>query len=216
MWAILLKDLRIEFRSKAGLLSTFVLGLLVLLIFQFSLPEQPTPDAAAAALWLAFVLAGTIGAQRTFLLERERLSIEGLKTAPLDPASIFVAKMLGTLVSLTILQAVVVPLTMMFFAVSPRSPVTLALACVFGNLGFSALATLFAPISVGMRAREVVLPLLTFPLLVPLVIAAVKASAAAFGDGGAGGVRVWLQVLAAFDVVFVTAGALLFEQVLAD
>ena len=102
MWPILVKDLRIEFRSKAGLLSIFVLGLLVLLIFQFSLPEKPTPQMAAAGLWLAFVLAGTIGAQRTFLLEREHLGIEGLKTAPVDPASIFVAKMLGTLVSLTI------------------------------------------------------------------------------------------------------------------
>jgi heme exporter protein B len=216
VWAILAKDLRIEFRSKAGLLSIFVLGLLVLLIFQFSLPEKPTPQAAAAGLWLAFVLAGTIGAQRTFLLEREHLSIEGLKTAPIDPAAIFVAKMLGTLVSLTILQMVVVPLTMMFFGVSPRSPGTLVLVCFLGNLGFSTLATLFASISVGLRAREIVLPLLTFPLLVPVVIAAVKASAAALGDGGAGGVRVWFEVLVAFDVVFVVAGTLLFEQVLGD
>jgi heme exporter protein B len=216
VWPILAKDLRIEFRSKAGLLSIFVLGLLVLLIFQFSLAEKPTPQAAAAGLWLAFVLAGTIGAQRTFLLEREHLSIEGLKTAPIDPASIFVAKMLGTLVSLTILQAVVVPLTVMFFAVTPRSPATFLLVCFLGNVGFSALATLFASISVGMRAREVILPLLTFPLLVPLVIAAVKASAALLGEGGADEARVWVQVLIAFDVIFVVAGALLFEHVLRE
>lgn len=216
MWPILAKDLRIEFRSKAGLLSIFVLGLLVLLIFQFSLPEKPTPQAAAAGLWLAFVLAGTMGAQRTFLLEREHQSIEGLKTAPLDPASIFIAKMLGTLVSLTVLQMVVVPLTVLFFGVVPRSPTALVLVCFLGNLGFSALATLFASISVGMRAREVILPLLTFPLLVPLVISAVKASAALLGDGGVGGARVWVQVLIAFDAIFVTAGALLFEQVLRE
>lgn len=216
MWPILCKDLRIEFRSQAGLLSLFVLGLLVLLIFQFSLPERPTPEAAAAGLWLAFVLAGTLGAQRTFLLERENLCIEGLKTAPIDPASIFLAKMLGTLVSLTILQVVVVPLTVVFFAVTPRAPLGFLGVCVLGNVGFSALVTLFASISVGTRAREVVLPLLTFPLLVPLVIAAVKASAVLLGGGDPAEATVWVQVLVAFDVVFTVAGWLLFEQVLRE
>lgn len=216
MWPILLKDLRIEFRSKAGLLSLFVLGLLVLLIFQFSLPERPTPESAAAGLWLAFVFAGTLGAQRTFLLERENLCIEGLKTAPIDPASIFLAKMLGTLIGLTILQAVVVPLTVLFFAVAPKAPFLFVGVCVLGNLGFSALATLFASISVGTRAREIVLPLLTFPLLVPLVIAAVKASAVLLGGGSPAEATVWVQVLIAFDVIFTVAGWLLFEQVLRE
>src|ERR1043166_966046 len=104
MWPILQKDLRIEFRSKVGLAAMFVLGLLVLLIFQFAVPERPTPESAAAGLWLSFVFAGTLGAQRTFLVERDNLCIEGLKMAPIDPSSIFVAKMLGTLATLTVLQ----------------------------------------------------------------------------------------------------------------
>jgi heme exporter protein B len=216
VWAILQKDLRIELRSKAGLLSLFVLGLLVLLIFQFALPEKPTPESAAAALWLSFVVAGTIGAQRTFLLERENLAIEGLKTAPIDPGSIFLAKMLGTLASLTVLQAVVVPLTVLFFAVVPRSPLLFLGVCLLGNLGFSALATLFASIAVGTRAREVVLPLLIFPLLVPLLIAAVKASAVLLGAGSPDDAAVWVQVLVAFDVVFGVAGWLLFEHVVRE
>ena len=214
MWHILVKDLRIEFRSQTGLVSLFVLGLLVLLIFQFALPEKPTPESAAAGLWLSFVFAGTLGAQRTFLLERENLCIEGLKTAPIDPASIFLAKMIGTLVSLTILQAVVVPLTVVFFGVAPRAPLSFALVCLLGNVGFAALATLFASMSVGTRAREVILPLLLFPLLVPLVIAAVKASAVLLG--GAGESAVWIQVLVCFDVVFTVAGWLLFEHVLRE
>ncbi len=214
MWQILVKDLRIEFRSPTGLVSLFVLGLLVLLIFQFALPEKPTPESAAAGLWLSFVFAGTLGAQRTFLLERDNLCIEGLKTAPIDPASIFLAKMIGTLVSLTILQAVVVPLTAVFFGVAPRAPLAFALVCLLGNVGFAALATLFASMSVGTRAREVILPLLLFPLLVPLVIAAVKASAVLLG--GAGESAVWIQVLICFDVVFTVAGWLLFEHVLRE
>jgi len=214
VWQILVKDLRIEFRSQTGLVSLFVLGLLVLLIFQFALPEKPTPESAAAGLWLSFVFAGTLGAQRTFLLERDNLCIEGLKTAPIDPASIFLAKMIGTLISLTILQAVVVPLTAVFFGVAPRAPLAFALVCLLGNVGFAALATLLASMSVGTRAREVILPLLLFPLLVPLVIAAVKASAVLLG--GAGESAVWIQVLICFDVVFTVAGWLLFEHVLRE
>jgi heme exporter protein B len=216
MWHVLVKDLRIEFRSKAGLLSLFVLGLLVLLIFQFAVPEKPTPESAAAALWISFIVAGTLGAQRTFLLERENQAIDGLKTAPIDPAAIFLAKMLGTAVSLAILQVVVVPLTAIFFAIVPRAPLQLFGVCLLGNVGFSALATLFASISVGTRAREVILPLLVFPLLVPLLIAAVKASAGVLGPRDVVDVAVWVRVLVAFDVVFTAAGWLLFEQVLRE
>jgi len=139
-----------------------------------------------------------------------------LKTAPIDPASIFVAKMGGTLVTLSILQAVVVPLTALFFAVAPRSPLWFALVCLLGNVGFSAVVTLFAAISVGTRAREVILPLLVLPLLVPLLIAAVKASALLLAGAAIGEASVWIQVLGAFDVVFTVAGWLLFEHVLRE
>jgi heme exporter protein B len=214
VWQIVRKDLRIEFRSPAGLAAIFVLGLLVLLIFQFAVPDKPTPESAAAALWISFVFAGTLGAQRTFLLELDNSCLDGLKTAPIDPAAIFLGKMLGTLITLTILQAVVVPLTAVFFGIVPARPLGLALVCLLGNLGFAALATLFASISVGTRAREIILPLLIFPVLVPLLIAAVKASSALLG--GAGEAGIWVRVLVSFDVVFTVAGWLLFEHVLRE
>jgi heme exporter protein B len=214
VWQIVLKDLRLELRSQSGLASLFVLGLLVLLIFEFATPEKPTPESAAAGLWLSFVFAGTLGAQRTFLIERDNLCIEGLKMAPIDPSSIFLAKMLGTLGTLTVLQVIVVPLTAMFSGIVPASPLGLAGVCLLGNLGFSALATLFASIAVGIRAREIILPLLIFPVLVPLVIASVKASAILLGSPGDAGV--WVNVLVAFDVVFTTAGWLLFGHVIRE
>ncbi len=217
MWPILEKDLRIEFRTQSGLASIFILGLLVLLIFQFALPEKPTPEAAAAALWISFLFAGTLGAQRTFLVERENLCFEGLLTSPVDPGAIFFAKMLGTLVTLTILQAVVVPLTALFFGIAPSAhPFSFALVCFLGNAGFSSVATLFAAISVATRAREVLLPLLVFPLLVPLVIAAVKCSGMLLAGRSLGDAGVWVQVLVAFDVLFVIAGWLLFEYVVRE
>ena len=217
MLAILAKDLRIELRTREGVSSLAVLGLLVLLVFQFAFPERPTPEAAAAALWLAFVLAGTIGAQRTFLLERENACMHGLVTAPLDPAMIFVAKMLGNVVILTVLQFLVVPLTVVFFNVTPTGHLGwLAVVCFLGNVGFSAVTTLFAAISVRIRAREVMLPLLVLPLVSPLLIASVKASARLLGDGSAAEVSVWIQVLAAFDVIFTASGWLLFEYVVRE
>ena len=217
MWAILQRDLKIEFRTKAGLSSLFVLGLLVLLIFQFAMPEKPTPESAAAALWLSFVFAGTLGSQRTFLLERDNLCIYGLLTSPIDPASIFLAKMLGNLVTLTILQAVVVPLTIVFFNVAPTDhPFLFVGVCFLGNAGFSAVATLFAAISVQTRAREVMLPLLIFPLLVPLVITVAKASAILLGAGAPSDAAAWLRVLIAFALIFAAAGWLLFEHVVRE
>jgi len=217
MWAILRKDLRIEFRTKAGVSGLFVLGLLVLLIFQFAVTGQATPGLAAAGLWIAFLFAGTLGAQRTFLLERENLCLHGLLASPIDPGSIYLAKLLGTLLTLIVLQAVVLPLTGLFFNLSSSvDMIGLVAVCLLGNVGFSAVVTLFAAMSVRTRAREMLLPLLVFPLLVPLVIAAVQASSILLGQGSLKDAARWIQVLVAFDVIFVVSGWLLFEQVIRE
>jgi heme exporter protein B len=217
MWTILWKDLTVELRTGAGLATVFVLGLLVLLLFQFALPAEPTPEAAAAALWIAFVFAGTLGAQRTFLVERENLCLWGLVTAPLDPAAIYIAKTLGTVAALAVLQLFMVPLTALFFNLTPTTHLfTFVLVCVLGNFGFAAVSTLFAAIAVGTTRREMVLPLLVLPLLVPVVIAAVKASSPLLAGRALGSAAVWLQILAGFDLVFAVAGLLLFEYVVRE
>ena len=217
MLPILLKDLRLELRGQSGAASIFVLGLLVLLVFQLVLPERSTPEHAAAGMWLSFLFAGTLGSQRTFLLERESQCLDGLLTSPVEPAAIYCAKALGTLITLTILQAIVIPLTGLFTGVSIlEHPVALAGVCLLGNIGFSAVVTLFAAISVRIPAREMMLPLLVFPLLVPLLIAAVKASAILLSARPAADASAWIQVLVAFDVLFVTAGWLLFELVVRE
>lgn len=217
MWAILAKDLRLELRTREGWISLFMLGFLVLLVFQFALPEEPTAESAAAALWLAFLLAGTLGVQRTLLLERENECLTGLLTAPLEPAAIYLAKAAGNFVSLTLLQFSVVPLVVLFFAPADAGfPFALPLVLALGNAGFSAVATLFAAVAVETRAREVMLPLLLFPLLAPLLIAAVESSAILLGGGSLADALVWIQVLAAFDVVFGVAGWLLFEYVVRE
>lgn len=214
---ILAKDLKIEVRGREGILSVLVLGLLVLLLFQLAVDEASTPGAAAAALWLELVLAGTVGVQRSFLLERENLCMHGLVTAPVDPSSIFAAKLAGTVVQLAALQLVSLPLVAIFFGVSIGArPASLALVCLLGNVGFAAVSTLFAAIAVRVRAREVMLPLLVLPLVAPLLIGSVQATERLIAGESLAAVATWVQVIAAFDVVFVVAGWLLFEQVIRE
>ena len=215
--AVLRKDLTIELRSREGVASLLVLGLLVLLVLQFALPERKNAEAAAAGLWLAFVLAGTVGAQRTFLLERENLALHGLVTAPIAASTIYLAKVVATMIQLGLLQLFVLPLVAVFFDVTlAASLLPLLVVCALANVGFSAVATLFAAIAVRTRAREVMLPLLVLPLVVPLLIGAVGASSALLAGAPFAAVSTWVQMLAAFDVVFTVAGWLLFEYVIRE
>jgi len=216
--AILAKDLRIEWRTRESLASVFVLGVLLLVVLVVA--HDPAPEAAPAlvpaVLWVSFVFTGLVGIQRGFLLERENDCLAGLLSAPLDPADIYAGKLAANVVLLTVTQAVVVPLAGLFlhadlWAVLPGLLVVLGL----GNVGFAALATLFAAVAVRTRARETLMPLLLLPFLVPLLIGAVQATQAVLA-GGLGGAREAVAVLIAFDVIFAVAGWLLFAYVARD
>ena len=216
--AILAKDLRIEWRTRESLASVFVLGVLLLVVF--SVAHDPEPEAAPAlapaVLWVTFVFTGLLGIQRGFLLERENDCLAGLLAAPLDPAAIYAGKLAANVVLLGVTQAVIVPLVGLFLHVDLWPVLAgLTLVLLLGNLGFAALATLFAAIAVRTRAREVLLPLLLLPLLVPLLIGSVEATRAVLA-GGLAAARDGLTVLAAFDVVFTVAGWLLFAYVVRD
>jgi len=216
--AILAKDLRIEWRTREGLSSVFVLG--VLLVVVLTVAHDPSPETAPTlapgVLWAAFVLTGLLGVQRAFVLERENDCLAGLLTAPLDPAAIYAGKLASNVVLLAVTQAVVVPLTGLFLHLDlvPRLP-ALLLVCLLGNVGFASLATLFGALALRVRAREVMLPLLLLPLLVPLLIGAVQATRAIL-VGGLAAASSGLGVLAAFDVIFTVAGWLLFAYVVRD
>ena len=214
MWAILWKDVRLELRTKERLASFFVLAILIVLVFVFALgPEQAeNPEIGAALLWVGLLFAGTLSLQRTFLIEQERGCLSGLLLCPIDPSELFLAKLLGNICFLSIVEAIVVPITILFFGL-PVSWSLLALPVVLllGIIGFSALGTLFSAVAVRTRAREVIFPLLLLPLLIPLLLAAVQITTAILtGEDWTG---IWLRVLVAFDVIFVVAGWLLFPQV---
>ena len=216
--AILLKDVRIEWRTRESLASVFVLAVLLLVVFTVAHDPEPeaAPALAPAVLWVTFVFTGMLGVQRGFLLERENDCLAGLLSAPVDPAAIYAGKLAANVVLLGVMQAVVVPLIGLFLHLDlwPVLP-GLGVVLLLGNLGFAALATLFAAIAVRTRAREVMLPLLLLPLLVPLLIGAVQATRSVLA-GGLAAARDGLAVLGAFDVVFLVAGWLLFTYVVRD
>jgi heme exporter protein B len=216
--AILRKDLRIEWRTRESVSSLVALGILLLVVF--TIAHDPTRDErmrlAPTVLWATFVFTGLLGVQRGFLLEREQDCLAGLLLAPIDPSAIFVGKLVANLCLLAVMQAIVVPLVAVllqvdFLAVLPDLLVVLTL----GNLRFSAGATLFAAMAARTRAREVLLPLLLLPLVLPVLIAGVKATQAVL-VGGLARAGDAVGVLAAFDVVFTVAGWLLFTYVVRD
>jgi heme exporter protein B len=215
---ILKKDLTIEWRTKESLTSVFVLGVLLLIVLTMAhdAPAESAPTLVPAVLWTSFVFTGLLGVQRAFLLERENDCLAGLLAAPIDPGAIYAGKLAANVVLLAATQAVVVPLTGLFLHVDlwPVLP-GLCLALVLGNVGFAALATLFAAVAARTRSREVMLPLLLLPLLVPLLIGAVSLTRDVLA-GGLAEAGMAINVLAAFDVVFGVAGWLLFAYVVRD
>jgi heme exporter protein B len=217
MWALLWKDVRLELRTKERLSSLFVLALLMVLVFVFAFrPEQAQrPEIGAALLWITLLFAGMLSLQRGFLIEQERGCLSGLLLLPIDPSSLFLAKLLGNVVFLVVVEAVVTPLTLLLLGVPwSWSLLWLPVVLFLGILGFSALGTLFAAIAVRTRAREVLLPLMLLPLLIPLLMAAVNITSALLA--GAAWSGVWLRVLLAFDVIFVVTGWLIFAQVVQE
>jgi heme exporter protein B len=216
--AVLAKDLRIEWRTKEGVSAAFVLGVLLLVVLTVAhdAPAEAAPGLVPPVLWASFLFTGLLGVQRGFLLERESDCLAGLLAAPIDPGDVYLGKLGANVVLLAVMQAIVVPLSGLFLHVDlvPVLP-GLLLVLLLGNLGFAALATLFAAVAVRTRAREVMLPILLLPLLVPLLVLAATATRDVLAAGIAEA-RFALQVLAAFDVVFGVAGWLLFEYVVRD
>jgi len=217
--ALLWKDLVLEARSRETLPALFVLGLVVLVVFDFSLALRPE-DArrfAGGILWVAIVFASVLALGRTFAIERENSCIEGLLTSPLDRGSIFLAKLAVNTILLLAFEVLLLPVFSLIYGVSLTANFpALVLVMVAGTLGLAATGTLFALAALGTRARELVLPLLVLPLQIPLLIAAVQCTQMVLGGSGLAALGLRWDLLVGFDILAVTAGWMLFEFVLVD
>ena len=215
--ALLLKDLLIELRTKDILLSSLVFGVLVLTVFAFAfeLRAESVLLVSPGVLWVAVLFAGTLALGRAYSHERERGSLEGLLLCPMDRSAVYVAKFLTITVLLLLVCAVLLPVFSAFFSVSALNLPVVAVV-LLGVIGFAAVGTVYGAMAVNTRAREVMLPVLLFPVLVPLVIAVVKATGL-FMDGEPWvAARSWVNLLIGFDVLYLVVSFITFEFVIED
>jgi heme exporter protein B len=219
MWAIVRKDLAIELRTGETISSLLLLALLVVLVFAFALePERLAgADFVAGILWATLLFAGTLALNRSFAVEREAGAWTALALAPIDKGSIYLGKALANLLFLLIAACLLLPLIALFLGTGGLHPsLALPVTVLLGVAGIAAVGTLFAAMASRTRAREVLLPLLVFPLLAPLLIGAARATAIALGGGSFADASSWLLMLAAYDIVFLTAGWMTFDFVLEE
>jgi heme exporter protein B len=216
--AILRKDLKLELRSGESTITLVFLSLLILIVLTFALnAPADDPAIAAAALWVAMIFAGTIGATRTLVGEWQNGCIRGLLLSPVDRATIYCAKLVASFLFMATAEIAAAVLVVLFFNLNfDLRLVHLAPVLAMGTLGFAALATLMATIPVQMRAGDLLLPVLAVPLFVPALIAGVKASNTALAGLPFAAFTQWLKVLGVCDILFLSVGYLLFEHVIAE
>ena len=197
------KDILLEIRTKDIVASVLVFAFLVVVIFNFALNVTPrvVDELAPGILWVAFTFAGILAMNRAFVLEKDRGSLEGLLLTPVSRDAIYFGKMLGVFLFMVVVEAVLLPVFAALFNFSAFS-VGLISAILLATLGFAAVGTLFSAMAVNTRSREIMLPLLFLPVVVPVVIAAVEASSGSIGGTSGVSVAQWLGLIAVFDMVF--------------
>ena len=219
VWAIVWKDIRAEIRTKEIFSSMFIFSLLVLVIFNFSIDllEVNPLDIAQGVLWIAFTFSGILGLNRSFLFEKENDCLQGLMLTPIDRSAIYLGKMLGNLIFMLIMGGIAVPIFVVLFNIGIYDKIiSLAIVIFLGTLGFVTVGTLFSAMSVNIKAREVMLPILLFPIVVPLIIASVKSTGAILTGKPFDDIISWLKLIAVFDVVFLVVSFLSFEYIIEE
>ena len=219
-WLVLRKDVAIEAKSFEMFSTTLFFAVSCVLVFAFALVRDGAivGDAAAGILWIAIAFAGTLALGRTFERERYAETLRALLLAPAPRAAIYVGKLLGMVLLLAVAEAILVPLVALLFSAPLFTrPLLLIGLLVAGTIGFAAVGTLFAAMLVRARTRDVMLPILLYPITVPVIIAGVRGTAAlleAVPDEPVA--RMWIALLMAFDVVFVTLALWTFEPLMTE
>jgi heme exporter protein B len=211
------KDLLLELRRRDSLLTMFFFGTLLLFVFHFSfdLPPDKVAEMAPALLWLAFLFTGTLGLTQLFQVERENHCLEALLLSPLDRGALFLAKSCFNLFLMLLVELVVMPLFWILFNLQGWNLLPqLFLVTLLGTVGFCVLGTIMSAVTLRARARELLLPLVLFPLMIPVILATIRCMENIMSAGDLGAAESWLRLLLGFDVIFVTVGILIFDRVI--
>jgi heme exporter protein B len=215
---LLAKELRLEFRTRELLNATIVFALVVVVLFSFSFDPTSAESRrlGPGLLWIAFLFSGSLMLHPSFGREQVNQTLDALRMAPISPFALLLGKMLANFLFLSAAEVVLVPIFAVLYNVSLVAVVgRLALVIVLGTLGLCITGTVFSAIAAHARMRELLLPLLLLPILVPLLIAAVECTTSLLASDP-GLERGWLALLAGFDIVFLTASWLLSDFLLEE
>lgn len=216
--AIVGKDIAAELRTKEMLSAMFVFSLLVIFIFNFAFDLRADNAGALApgVLWVAIAFAGMLGLGRSFITERDRGSLEGLLLAPVDRSAIYLGKLIGNILFISVVEIVILPLFIVFFN-QPLSIVPALIGViVLGTIGFAGVGTLFSAMVIHTRARDVLLPIMLFPVVVPVLLSAVRLTSGIIDHATLADVQNWLSLLVAFDLIFMAVSFMMFEYIVEE
>ena len=220
VWLVVSKDLAIEWRSREIAYTTLFFAVSCVLVFAFGFVKEgrAVEDAAAGILWIAIAFSGTLAIGRAFERERQNETLRALLVSPIDRPALYVGKLTGVLILLAAVECVIVPLVaVMFGGRFFAEPLLLVGLLLLGSVGFTAVGTLFAAMLLRSRSRDVLLPILLYPITVPVIIAGVRGTAALLQPEPALAMaRLWGAMLVCFDLVFITLALWTFEAVMSD
>jgi heme exporter protein B len=211
------KDLAAEFRSRELFSAMLVFALLVILIFNFAIELQPKlrSTITPGVLWVTFAFAGTLGLNRSMAVEKDRGCLDGLLLAPVDRSAIYFGKMLSNLVFMLVVEAIVLPVYSVLYNTNLFLP-GLLLVILLGSVGYVAVGTLLSSMAVQTRTRDVLLPILLFPVIIPVLLAAVRASGGFLQAAPMEQIRPWLNLLIAYDIIFTAIAFMVFDAVVEE
>ena len=217
VWAIVRKDLQAELRSRELISAMLVFALLVIIIFNFALELDARTRATVTSgvLWVTFAFAGTLGLNRSMAMEKDRGCLDGLLLAPVDRSAIYFGKAIGNLVFMLIVEIIVLPVYSILYNTNLFQPGLIGVI-LLGSIGYVAVGTLLSSMVVETRTRDVLLPILLFPVAIPVLIASVKASTGFLQGLEMSEITPWLNLLIVYDIVFTAVAFMVFDYIVEE
>src|SRR6266496_3768760 len=217
VFAIVWKDIQAEYRSLELVSAMLVFSLLVIIIFNFALELdiKTRQTVTAGVLWSTFAFAGTLGLNRSMAIEKDRGCLDGLLLAPVDRAAIYFGKVISNLAFMLIVEAIVLPLYSVLYSVN-LFQLSLLGVILLGSIGYTAVGTLLSAMSVQTRTRDVLLPILLFPVVIPVLLAAVKASSGFLTGAELTEILLPINLLIAYDIIFIAVAFMVFDSVVEE
>jgi heme exporter protein B len=215
--AVVWKDIQAEFRSRELFSAMLVFSLLIILIFNFALELdiKMRQSVTAGVLWATFAFAGTLGLNRSMAIEKDRGCLDGLLLAPVDRSAIYFGKVISNLAFMLIVELIVLPVYSVLYSINLFQP-GLLLVILLGSIGYVSVGTLLSAMSVQTRTRDILLPILLFPVVIPVILAAVKASSGILAGDEWSEILMPLNLLIAYDVIFTAVAFMVFDSVVEE